>query len=166
MHGYEIQQLIQLSRMDDWANLLSGSIYYALNKLEQDGLIRAEAEERTGNRLRKIYAITDEGERRFQAMVRETLRANPHSVKSDLALGLNWIDVVPREEAIRLLEDNLAQAERTRDNWLTGRAIKGQYGLSPFVMAAFDNAVAVLELDIAYLKRLIGLLRNEPPAAT
>ena len=87
MHGYEIQQLIQQSRMDDWANVLSGSIYYALNKMEQDGLIRAEAEVRTGNRLRKIYAITEEGEAQFREMVRESLTAGPHSVKSDLALG-------------------------------------------------------------------------------
>lgn len=164
MHGYEIQQLIQLSRMDDWANLLSGSIYYALNKLEQEGLIRADAEERTGNRIRKIYAITEEGEQRFGEMVRETLRSNPHSVKSDLALGLNWINVVPREEAVRLLSDNLAQAEKTRDNWLHGREIKGRYGLSPFAVAAFDNAIAVLDLDIAYIKQLITLLEEEPPA--
>jgi DNA-binding PadR family transcriptional regulator len=161
MHGYEIQQLIQQSRMDDWANLLSGSIYYALNKMEQDGLIRAEAEVRTGNRLRKIYAITEEGEAQFREMVRESLTVSPHSMKSDLALGLAWIDAVPREEAIRLLERNLEQVERTREQWLLGREIKGSLGLTPVVMAAFDNAIGVLELDIAYLKRLIALLREE-----
>lgn len=163
MHGYEIQQLIQQSRMDDWANVLSGSIYYALNKMEQDGLIRAEAEVRTGNRLRKIYAITEEGEAQFREMVRESLTAGPHSVKSDLALGLAWIDAVPKEEAIRLLERNLEQVERTREQWLIGREIKGGLGLTPIVTAAFDNAISVLELDIAYLKRLIALLREEEP---
>ena len=163
MHGYEIQQLIQQSRMDDWANLLSGSIYYALNKLEQDGLIRAEAEVRTGNRLRKIYAITEEGEAQFREMVRESLLTSPHSMKSDLALGLAWIDAIPRDEAIRLLERNLEQAERTREQWLVGRRIKSSYGMSPIIMAAFENAFAVMELDIAYLKRLIELLRNESP---
>lgn len=163
MHGYEIQQLIQQSRADDWANLLSGSIYYALNKMEQEGLIRAEAEVRTGNRLRKIYAITEEGEARFQEMVREALTISPHSMKSDLALGLAWIDAVPREEAIRLLERNLEQVERTKEQWLVGREIKGSLGISPIVMAAFDNAIDVLELDIAYLKRLIALLKEDQP---
>ena len=163
MHGYEIQQLIQQSRMDDWANLLSGSIYYALNKLEQDGLIRAEAEVRTGNRLRKIYAITDKGESQFRDMVRESLLSSPHSVKSDLAPGLAWIDALPRDEAVRLLERNLEEVERTRERWLLGRAIKSSYGLSPIVMAAFDNAIGVLELDIAYLKRLIALMREDQP---
>ena len=161
MHGYEIQQLIQQSRVDDWANLLSGSIYYALNKMEQDGLIRAEAEVRTGNRLRKIYAITEEGEAQFREMVRESLLSIPHSMKSDLALGLAWIDAVPREEAIRLLERNLEQVERMREQWRIGREFKGR--LSPIVMAAFDNAIGVLELDIAYLKRLIALLKEEKP---
>lgn len=161
MHGYEIQQLIQQSRMDDWANLLSGSIYYALNKMEQDGWIRAEAEVRTGNRLRKIYAITEEGESQFRELVRESLTLSPHSVKSDLALGLAWIDAIPREDAVRLLEQNLKQLERTQEHWLTGREIKSRYGLTPITMAAFDNAIGILELDIAYLKRLISLLQDE-----
>lgn len=77
MHGYELQQLIQTSRMDTWTNLLSGSIYYALNKMEQDGLLRTEAEERTGARLRKIYAITEAGEEMFQQMLRQSLTITP-----------------------------------------------------------------------------------------
>ncbi|RIX60361.1 PadR family transcriptional regulator [Paenibacillus nanensis] len=160
MHGYEIQQTIQMSRMDEWANLLSGSIYYALNKMEQDGLVRTEAEERTGARLRKIYAITEKGEELFHQLVRESLTLPPHSVKSDFGLGLNWIEAIPREEALELLRQNLSQAEMTLDNWRRGKEIKGQYGLSPFVLASFDNAIAILEQDISYLNRLIHLLQQ------
>jgi hypothetical protein len=94
-------------------------------------------------------------------MVRESLTLSPHSMKSDLALGLAWIDAVPRDEAIRLLERNLVQVERTREQWLAGREIKSRYGLTPLVMASFDNTIRVLELDIAYLKRLIALLRED-----
>ena len=57
MHGYEIQRLIQASRMDIWTNILSGSIYYALNKMESDGLIATTAEERTGARLCKFTVL-------------------------------------------------------------------------------------------------------------
>lgn len=158
MHGYEIQQLIQMSRMDVWANVLSGSIYYSLNKMENEGLIVASAEERTGARVRKIYSITEEGERLFQQMIRETLTIAPHSAKSDFSLGLNWIENIPVPEAVSLLEQNLKQVEESLAHWHVGREIKGQYGLTPIVMATFDNAIALLEQDAAFLRKIITLL--------
>ncbi|XID95641.1 PadR family transcriptional regulator [Paenibacillaceae bacterium WGS1546] len=160
MHGYEIQQYIQMSHMDEWANLLSGSIYYALNKMERDGLVRTEAEERTGARLRKIYAITEKGEELFHQLVRESLTLAPHSVKSDFAVGLNWIETMPRQEALELLERNLRQVEETLENWLRGKEIKGRYGLSPFAVASFDNAIAILEQDIRFIKNIMNLLQQ------
>ncbi|CAM3421653.1 PadR family transcriptional regulator [Marinicrinis lubricantis] len=158
MHGYEIQQIIQTSRMDVWANLLSGSIYYALNKMEQDGLIRTNSEERTGARLRKIYAITDKGKDMFRDLVRESLLVPPHSVKSDFAVGLNWIDAVPKEEALALLQQNLQQTEQTLQQWLSGKQIKGKFGLTPLAEASFDNAIAILEQDIKYIRRVMELI--------
>ncbi|SDF45000.1 Transcriptional regulator PadR-like family protein [Fontibacillus panacisegetis] len=55
MHGYEIQNLIQMSKIEQWANLLSGSLYHALNNLEKESKIETSREERTGARIRKIY---------------------------------------------------------------------------------------------------------------
>ncbi|MGG6313220.1 helix-turn-helix transcriptional regulator [Paenibacillus macerans] len=162
MHGYEIQQMIQYSRMDTWANLLSGSIYYALNKMEQDGLIETKAEERTGARLRKIYGITEAGEAAFQKMIRESLTLSPHSVKSDFSLALSWVEAVPRDEALLLLRQNLRQQEETLALWRTGRELKQEYGLNAFAQASFDNGMALLQLDIDYLQRIIGLLEGQP----
>jgi DNA-binding PadR family transcriptional regulator len=39
-HGYEIQRFIQENELDKWTKIQSGSIYYALAKLEKEGLIR------------------------------------------------------------------------------------------------------------------------------
>ncbi|MGZ9586556.1 PadR family transcriptional regulator [Paenibacillus marinisediminis] len=160
MHGYEIQQLIQLSRMDVWANVLSGSIYYALNKMENEGLIEAVAEERTGARIRKVYGITEQGEQLYQQMIRETLTSTPHSAKSEFSLGLIWIEDIPKPEAIGLLEKNLAQVEQSLAQWKLGKEIKGQNGLTPIVIATFDNAIALHEQDIAFLKQIISLLQQ------
>ncbi|MGG4093790.1 MULTISPECIES: PadR family transcriptional regulator [Paenibacillus] len=160
MHGYEIQQLIQASRMDLWTNILSGSIYYALNKMESDGLIAATAEERTGARLRKIYSITDEGEKLFQKMIRETLTLPPHTVKSDFSLGLVWIENIPKQEAVELLQQNRKQVEESLAQWRSGKEIKGQYGLSKIALATFDNAISSLEQDIAFLNKIITLVQE------
>jgi len=60
-HGYEIQQFISMSGIDQWTKIQSGSIYYALTKLEKEKNIAIQREERTGSRVRKIYAITEQG---------------------------------------------------------------------------------------------------------
>ncbi|MDV9924842.1 PadR family transcriptional regulator, partial [Clostridioides difficile] len=39
-HGYEIQKFLQVSGADRWTKIQSGSIYYALAKLEKDGGVR------------------------------------------------------------------------------------------------------------------------------
>ncbi|MGM1045555.1 MAG: PadR family transcriptional regulator [Bacillota bacterium] len=160
MHGYEIQQLIQTSRMDVWANVLSGSIYYALNKMESEGLIVTTAEERTGARIRKIYSITEDGETLFQHMIRETLTLPPHSAKSDFSLGLNWIENIPVPEAVSLLEQNLKQVEESLAQWRLGKEIKGQYGLTPIAIATFDNAIALLDQDAKFLRQVISLVQK------
>ena len=60
-HGYEIQQYISMSGMEQWTKIQSGSIYYALTKLEKEKNIAVIREEHTGARVRKIYEITDLG---------------------------------------------------------------------------------------------------------
>ncbi|WP_141335900.1 PadR family transcriptional regulator [Paenibacillus sp. tmac-D7] len=141
------------------ANILSGSIYYALNKMEEEGLIAAEAEERTGARLRKIYAITDAGRVHFNELLLHSLSTPPHSAKSDFTLGLAWIHMLPKDDALAVLRHNLSQLEQQKQLWELGKRIKGEHGLSSFVEAGFDNAIELMEADIRYITRLIALLQ-------
>ena len=39
MHGYDIQQYLQLTYADYWADILPGSIYNALKKMTQKGWV-------------------------------------------------------------------------------------------------------------------------------
>ena len=102
MHGYEIQRLIQASRMDIWTNILSGSIYYALNKMESDGLIPLLKSGPVRDFVK--FTVLRMMAKLFQKMIRETLTLPPHTVKSDFSLGLVWIESVPKQEAVELAE--------------------------------------------------------------
>ena len=59
--GYDIKQLVDKSTRFFWAASY-GQIYPELRRLERDGLIRGE-EDPSGGRRRKIYSLTDAGER-------------------------------------------------------------------------------------------------------
>lgn len=54
----------------------------------------------------------------------------------------------------------MKELEATLEQWKLGKEIKRQYGLPPIAEASFDNAIALLELDIAYLRKVIGLMQQ------
>lgn len=72
-HGYEIQKFIQINYMDRWTKIQSGSIYYALNKLEKEGLIVLKEEVGSGSKARKIYEITNNGREKLKELVKNEL---------------------------------------------------------------------------------------------
>lgn len=67
-HGYEIQKFIQLSKMDEWNNIKSGSIYYAMSKLEKNGLIKLISTIGNSEKSKRIYAITEEGRQHLTSL--------------------------------------------------------------------------------------------------
>ena len=156
MHGYEMQNLIQTSKMEQWTNLLSGSLYHALSNLEKEGKIEAAREERTGARIRKVYRITDEGEKEFQSELKKALLSPPGSTKSDFALALPWISELPREEAKALILQNIKQIEQHIASWEVGLEIKGRQ--DPLIQLSFEHGLEKMKLDIAYLNKIMAML--------
>src|SRR5690606_29190827 len=69
LHGYEIRRYLELTRSDQWAGILSGSIYHAITRLEGEGFIQQTALERAGNRTRAVYAITPAGREEFRRLL-------------------------------------------------------------------------------------------------
>ena len=84
-HGYEV-----ISRMRHTSGgefeLAEGTVYPALHRLEQDGLLRSTTEQSQGRR-RRVYALTEAGERalaerrsewrRFSAVVSRMMMGVP-----------------------------------------------------------------------------------------
>jgi DNA-binding PadR family transcriptional regulator len=161
MHGYEIQSIIQESKMDDWANLLSGSIYYAISKLEKEGLIEPFKEERTGSRVRVIYNISKDGEQCYFDLLKEHLGVQPHLLKSDFMLALSMIHHLDKETAIKILEQNLTNLASLRDQW----EIRKQFastakGSNPLMELSFESSLEVIDIDIKTVKKAIEMLKK------
>ncbi len=71
LHGYELKQIIE-EHMGDWTSIAFGSIYFALGKLKEEGLVEIKIEERVGNRpSRSIYQITEKGRQEFISSLKE-----------------------------------------------------------------------------------------------
>lgn len=61
-HGYAIIEWLQ-ERSDGELKLAAGTLYPALHRLEADGLVRGQWQEATGERRRRVYALTKKGQR-------------------------------------------------------------------------------------------------------
>ncbi|MEV0231330.1 PadR family transcriptional regulator [Nonomuraea sp. NPDC050786] len=155
-HGYEINQLVTAGALEQWTDVKPGSIYHALAKLEDEGLARTHAEERTGDRLRRVYAITAEGRRTLHGLLRKALAAPPHSARSDFALALRWHTLLESGEARDLIAASARELQARLATLADGREAKA--GLSPLADALFDNAEAHLAADAKLLEDLQRLL--------
>ena len=71
VHGYDVRRELLSWHADEWANVAPGSIYHALKKLADEGLLHEVATEQVGTRpARTTYEITAKGEDEFQDLLR------------------------------------------------------------------------------------------------
>jgi len=69
MYGYEITQRVK-ERTEGELKITEGALYPALHKLESENLITVEIE-KTGNRLRKYYSLTEQGQTQTATRLQE-----------------------------------------------------------------------------------------------
>lgn len=82
-HGYEIQKFIMLNHMGEWNNIKSGSIYYAMNKLEKNGMIKLVEKVGDTEKTKRIYAITDSGKKALKDMALNEMKKSIGNVSSE-----------------------------------------------------------------------------------
>ncbi|MED0670745.1 PadR family transcriptional regulator [Aneurinibacillus aneurinilyticus] len=77
IHGYDVRKELEAWRVDQWANIAYGSIYFALNKMASEGLIKTarsqENEAKKKGPSRIVYTVTDKGEREFKRLLQTAL---------------------------------------------------------------------------------------------
>jgi DNA-binding PadR family transcriptional regulator len=71
VHGYDVRRELLSWHADQWANIAPGSVYHALKKLADEGLLHEVSTEQVGARpARTTYEITEKGEAEFQDLLR------------------------------------------------------------------------------------------------
>ncbi len=102
-HGYEIRRELESWRAEQWAHIAYGSIYFALNKMAEEGLLETAGTDQVGNRpARTLYTITDAGEREFQRLLRDYWWDRKPFI-DPFQVALTFMNKLPREELLRAL---------------------------------------------------------------
>lgn len=111
MYGYQINEMIGVHLKTSVA-ITKPTAYRFLNEMTEDGWIEFQ-EEKAGNRpTRRVYSIRPAGEIAFQKMLRESL-ANFTSTASYGTIGIAFLDAIPTDEALPLLQTRRNLIEET-----------------------------------------------------
>ncbi len=123
-HGYEIQKFLQISGTEQWTKIQSGSIYYALAKLEKEKHIKVLREERTGSRVRKIYEITPSGRSELHKEMAEALNKPLWQVSTMKFITGPMLSTLSKEECVTILNRHISDLKEQESFWIKWRDIK------------------------------------------
>lgn len=155
LYGYELKQIIE-EHMGDWTSIAFGSIYFALDKLTQEGFIEKVATEQEGDRpARTIYQITESGQAEFVRLLRQVWREVERSYFS-FDIGLFFTNALPIDELKGFLSGRIGQLEKTLAGLAAHRAeqLKNEQ-VPPLAAIIFDHHQAHLQAELGWTKDLL-----------
>ncbi|MCY6959894.1 PadR family transcriptional regulator [Clostridium brassicae] len=154
-HGYEIQKFIQANHMDSWTKIQSGSIYYAINKLEKEGLIELLKKENIGAKERKIYKMTSKGQLELQQCLKEELNKEIYDIGSDKFIIYPILNGIEKKEIVAQVQRHIkllkAKKERTRE-W---QKIKVKEQTLKVEAVCFEMMLSSLDYQIKWHETLL-----------
>ncbi len=108
MSGYEMRQMMERSTANFWTESY-GQIYPALRSLVKDGLATVEEQSKDG-RAKKVYKLTDAGERRLRKWL--GVETRPQMQRNELLLKVFFGD---RGERGAIAAQVVGERERCED---------------------------------------------------
>jgi len=187
LHGYELKKRLTETPGQLWG-VSFGSLYPALARLEAGGAVEAvevpapappipmtgslrgelaafrtrRAGSRTG-KARKVYAITDRGERLFDDLL--AADSGPNDDGRVFNLKLAFARYLPPEARLGLLETRRAQLVERLARARAGLR-GGRQRLDTYTSSLLEHGTEATERDISWLDRLIANEAAATPAAT
>lgn len=157
-HGYEIQKFLQVSNVDQWAKIQSGSIYYALTKLEKDKYIQVLREERTGSRVRKIYAITESGKEELHRAMAEELDRPISNIGSIKFFTDPMLSTLNRDEITIIIKKHVTKLMEQKSYWEQWHDIKVDDNAPALNRLSFRMTIDNLDYQIRWHEELLANL--------
>jgi DNA-binding PadR family transcriptional regulator len=159
-HGYEIQKFLQVSGTDQWAKTQSGSIYYALTKLEKEKHIKVLREERTGSRVRKIYEITKSGREELHREMAEELDKPLSPIGSMKFFTEPMISTLSKDEINRIVSNHIEKLKEQREYWEKWYQIKIDDTATKITKITFQMTIENIKYQILWHQELLDHLED------
>lgn len=102
-HGYQVRKDLESWQVDLWGSIGQGSVYHALRRLADDGLIdRTDSGHGTEGPARVEYTATSAGRAEFVTLLERALSSDGRDIAETMA-GIGFITTLTRGRAVELL---------------------------------------------------------------
>ena len=157
MHGYMLNAHLDCTTP---ISLKKPTAYNLLDRMEKGGWV-GYRDEPTGDRPRRVFSVTEDGERAFQELLRQQLRAFIPAEFPSL-VSLSFLDAVPVPEALDLLKHRRAKLNQHRDALIPSgesEASTDEHHTGSTRLAV-EYAHRFLELEARFLDEVIEALES------
>lgn len=111
VHGYDVRRELVSWRIEEVANVKTGSIYSAIRTLERDGCIAVHSREEGDTApARTTYVMTGEGEKEFGVLLRGAWWTVTNTAEP-LIPALSLMPFLPRDEVVAAVGARIRQLE-------------------------------------------------------
>src|SRR5215467_1792699 len=105
VHGYDVRRELLSWNADQWANVAPGSVYHALRKLTEEGMLTEVSTEQVGARpARTTYRTTPKGDTEFEELLRKYWWEYQQPIDPFLSAAA-YLPALPPEEAASALRN-------------------------------------------------------------
>lgn len=111
--GYDIRRMCTEGEFAYFIEASFGSIYPALAKLEEDGLVTSRTVPQDGKPARKVYSITDEGREAFAEELKAPL--GDDVFRSPFLLLARFVSILPQDVVAERVNEQLARVVKDRE---------------------------------------------------
>ncbi len=160
MHPYEMYQLLIQRSEDRVVKVRPGSLYHTVDRLAEQGYLRAIGTEREGNRPeRTTYEITEAGQLALAERISEIV-ATPTNEYPEFPLSIGEVHNLPRRTVIQLLTNRVSllradlEFAEKRLEATRARGVERRYLLD----TEYSAAMARVEID--WVERLVHDLES------
>lgn len=161
--GYEIRKLSTEGEYAYFLEASFGSIYPALAKLEEEGLVTSRVEAQDGRPAKKIYSITDDGRTAFQNSLFDPL--DKDIFRSEFLLFARFAAILPASLVEARLKERLAALNEEIDN-LKSLDEKRCHAGDAWVIRYGISCLRVARSHIeTHMHELIALAQPDEPSA-
>jgi DNA-binding PadR family transcriptional regulator len=161
VHGYDVRRELLSWNADEWANVAPGSIYHALRKLTDEGLLDEVATEQIGARpARTTYRTTPKGDAEFQELLRKYWWEYSTPVDSFQA-AMGFLPALPRDEAVDALRNRARMLRTAADGMKASLGSEWMRTSKPVHVGwMFERVILLLEAEIPWCERIAGLVES------
>jgi len=160
VHGYDVRRELLSWEADKWANVAPGSIYHALRKLTDEGMLREVSTEQVGSRpARTTYEITPKGDRAFETLLRGHWWGLEQPADPFMA-AFSFLPALPREEAASALRNRARLLSAINDKLRSAMGLDWVQGKPIHVTWMWELGIARAEAEIAWCERIAKLIES------